>query len=113
MPLLAFTAHRPHPSRNFVLRPATHLWRVTAAQHSSTDLPIATDAGREPQALLPSARPRCPWPEPMEETMRVLVTMTAVALHENRAGRSASPDCRRTPAEHPQGAGAAGVTVLN
>src|SRR3984893_10726495 len=54
---------------------------VTAAQHSSSDVPIASDAAREPQALLPSARrPQCPWPEPMEETMRV--TKRAVAARE-------------------------------
>jgi hypothetical protein len=53
----------------------------TAAQHSSSDVPIASDAAREPQALLPSARrPLCPWPEPMEETMRV--TKRAVAARE-------------------------------
>jgi hypothetical protein len=73
-----FPPRRPHPSRTFVLRPAKHLYlrvppQVTAAQHSSSAVPVASDAACEPQALLPSARrPRCPWPEPMEETMRVL-----------------------------------------
>jgi hypothetical protein len=40
-------------------------------------VPVASDAAREPQTLPPCARrPRCPWPEPMEETMRVFVELS-------------------------------------
>jgi hypothetical protein len=55
---------------------------VTAAQHSSSDHPIASDAAREPQALPPPQESRDVRPEPMEETDESVITRRAVALHE-------------------------------
>jgi hypothetical protein len=46
--------------------------------------------------LLSARRPRCPWPETKEETMRVL-SQGVVAMHENGAYRPAKTTIRAGP----------------
>jgi hypothetical protein len=92
----------PHPSRTFVLRPAKHLRRPKAGSGCCAAL-LLCRSGRtamQPAAkalLLSARRPRCPWPETKEETMRVL-SQGVVAMHENGAYRPAAPDHGRTAA---------------